>query len=176
MIEANELSTDELQQHEVWMRAALEEAAKAEAIGEVPIGAVIVKDGEIIARGHNVRETAQDALGHAEIKAIKAANQTLEAWRLEGASMYITLEPCPMCSGALINARVEQVIYGASDLKAGCAGTLMNLLEDTRFNHQVKVVRGVLAEECGAVLTNFFRQLRERNRQRKLSTKGKTDE
>ncbi|PKY90479.1 tRNA adenosine(34) deaminase TadA [Falseniella ignava] len=148
--------------HERWMRQALEEADKAEQLNEVPIGAIIVKDQQIIGRGYNVRETQHQATGHAEIQAIEDANRHQQAWRLEGATMYVTLEPCPMCAGALINSRIQTVVYGASDLKAGCAGTLMNLLQDDRFNHQVEVISGVLAEECGDKLSYFFRKLRLR--------------
>lgn len=171
MIESVELEEEVRQEDEKWMRLAMEEARKAGDLGEVPIGAIIVKDGQMIATGHNVRELAQDALGHAEVQAIRHANQALAAWRLEGSTMYVTLEPCPMCSGALINARVDRLVYGASDLKAGTAGTLMNLLEDDRFNHRVEVVRGVLEAECADLLTSFFKKLRLRNKKRKLSTK-----
>lgn len=171
MIESVELEEEVRQEDEKWMQLAVEEARKAGDLGEVPIGAIIVKDGQMIATGHNVRELAQDALGHAEVQAIRQANQALEAWRLEGSTMYVTLEPCPMCSGALINARVDRLVYGASDLKAGTAGTLMNLLEDDRFNHRVEVVRGVLEAECADLLTSFFKELRLRNKRRKLSTK-----
>lgn len=144
-----------------WMSFAIEEANKALAIKEVPIGAIIVKDGQIIGRGYNVRETQFDATGHAEIQAIQEANKNLQAWRLDGATMYVTLEPCPMCAGAIINSRIQRLVYGASDYKAGCAGTLMNLLTDSRFNHQVEVVAGIEAEVTGKLLTNFFKKLRK---------------
>ncbi|EST51815.1 adenosine deaminase [Brevibacillus panacihumi W25] len=149
-------------QHETYMRAAIEEAKKAAAIGEVPIGAVIVRDGEIVGRGYNLRETKKDPTLHAEMIAIREASAKLGGWRLIGCTLYVTLEPCPMCAGAIVQSRIEQVVYGAVDPKAGCAGTLMNLLEEPRFNHQVPVVEGVLAEECGQLLKDFFRSLRKK--------------
>jgi tRNA(adenine34) deaminase len=148
--------------HETFMRAAIAEAEKAAAIGEVPIGAVIVRDGEIVGRGYNLRETKKDPTLHAEMIAIREASERLGGWRLIGCTLYVTLEPCPMCAGAIVQSRMEQVVYGARDPKAGCAGTLMNLLDEPRFNHQVPVVEGVLAEECGQLLKNFFRNLRQK--------------
>ncbi len=142
------------------MRAAIEEARKAEASREVPIGAVIVRGSDIIGRGHNVRETAKDPLAHAELIAIKQASEQLDAWRLLECRLYVTLEPCPMCAGAIVQARIPQVIYASPDPKAGCAGTLMNLLQEDRFNHRVDVIQGVLQEECSSMLTQFFRRLR----------------
>ncbi|WP_433746064.1 tRNA adenosine(34) deaminase TadA [Falsibacillus pallidus] len=156
---------------EYYMKKAIEEAEKAKALNEVPIGAVIVKDGEIISAAYNLRETTQNAVTHAELIAIEKACEKLGTWRLEGAEMYVTLEPCPMCSGALILSRVERVVYGAADPKAGCAGTLMNLLTDERFNHQCQVVSGVLEEECGSLLTDFFRELRKRKKEEKRLAK-----
>ncbi|WNR44615.1 tRNA adenosine(34) deaminase TadA [Paenibacillus roseipurpureus] len=147
-------------QHELWMREAIGEALKAEAIREVPIGAVVVHQGRIIGRGYNLRETKLDPLAHAEMIAIKQASEHLQAWRLLDCKLYVTLEPCPMCAGAIVQARVPQVIYGTVDPKAGCAGTLMNLLQEDRFNHRVDVVSGVLQEECSTMLTQFFRKLR----------------
>ncbi|MGO4937373.1 tRNA adenosine(34) deaminase TadA [Fundicoccus sp. Sow4_H7] len=155
------------QEDEFWMQRALEEASKAAAIGEVPIGAVIVKDGELIATGYNLREVNRAALAHAEIVAIQAANEALDAWRLEGATLYVTLEPCPMCAGAMIMSRISRVVYGASDPKAGCAGSLMNLLADDRFNHQPEVTAGILAAESSLMLKNFFKALRQRNKSKK---------
>lgn len=146
------------------MNEALKEARKAKNIGEVPIGAVIVLDGTIIGRGHNERETSNDATTHAEMNAIRQANKKLDNWRLEDAEMFVTLEPCPMCSGAIILSRIKKVYYGASDLKAGTAGTLMNLLEDERFNHQAEVERGLLLEECKELLQSFFRELRKKRK------------
>lgn len=150
-----------------YMSLALAEAHKAAALGEVPIGAVVVYQGKVIGRGHNIRETSQDATTHAEMLAIQAACGNLKSWRLEECQLFVTLEPCPMCSGALILSRVEEVYYGAADVKAGVAGTLMNLLQDERFNHQAYVEGGIMAEETGEILSDFFRNLRLRNKQRK---------
>lgn len=144
------------------MQAALAEAKKAQALGEVPIGCVIVHQGQIIGRGHNLRETTQQAEKHAEMIAIAQANQVLDSWRLPEAELYVTLEPCPMCSGAIINSRIAKVYYGAADEKAGTAGTLMNLLTDPRFNHQVKVHKGLLQVECAQILSDFFANLRKK--------------
>lgn len=152
---------------EQFMIEALKEAEKAAAIQEVPIGAVVVLGDEIIGRGHNLRETTQNAVTHAEMLAIQEACERMGTWRLEGAELYVTLEPCPMCSGAIILSRVEKVIYGAKDPKAGCAGTLMNLLDDERFNHQCVVVPGVMEQECGAMLSSFFKDLRARKKAEK---------
>lgn len=146
-----------------WMREAITEARQAEALGEVPIGAVIVRDGQIIGRGHNLRETTLDPTAHAEMIAIRTASEALGAWRLLDCRLYVTLEPCPMCAGAIVQARVPAVVFGAPDPKAGCAGTLMNLLQEQRFNHQVDLNGGVLSEECGAMLSEFFRRLRKRS-------------
>ncbi|WP_426450433.1 tRNA adenosine(34) deaminase TadA [Paenibacillus sp. S-38] len=148
------------EEHVRFMRAAIEEARKAEAIREVPIGAVIVREGEIIGRGYNRRETDKDPLAHAELIAIREASEHLDAWRLLNCRLYVTLEPCPMCAGAIVQSRIVQVVYGTQDPKAGCAGTLMNLLQEERFNHRVDVVSGILQEECGSMLTDFFRRLR----------------
>ncbi|MGX7350652.1 cytidine and deoxycytidylate deaminase zinc-binding region [Enterococcus canis] len=149
---------------EDWMREALLEAEKAGAIGEVPIGAIVVQAGKIIGRGHNLREATQDATAHAEMIAIREACEATGSWRLENAQLYVTLEPCPMCSGAMILSRVTEVYFGASDPKGGTAGTLMNLLTDDRFNHVAAVEGGILAAECGQILSNFFRELRERKK------------
>lgn len=155
-------TTDTL--HEKFMREAIAEAKKAEALAEVPIGAVVVYQGEIIGRGHNLRETSQNATTHAEMIAIQDANAKLGQWRLADCDLYVTLEPCPMCSGAIILSRVRHVYFGAYDPKGGCAGTLMNLLEDERFNHQVGVTGGVLEAETGQLLTQFFRNLRQKKK------------
>lgn len=155
---------------EKWMREAMKEAQIAASLGEVPIGAVVVKDNEIVGRGHNLREKSGDATAHAEVIAIRNACENLQGWRLEDTSLYVTLEPCPMCSGAMILSRVANVYYGASDPKGGCAGTLMNLLNDDRFNHQCQVESGILAEECGALLTLFFKELRQKKNKNKSLT------
>ncbi|MBE3597110.1 MAG: tRNA adenosine(34) deaminase TadA [Hydrogenibacillus sp.] len=147
-----------------WMRLALQEAEQALALGEVPIGAVVVKNGVVVGRGHNVRETMRDPLGHAELIALREAARTLGGWRLVGATLYVTLEPCPMCAGAVVQSRVQRLVYGASDPKAGCAGTLMNLVADPRFNHRAEISRGVLAEEAEALLKQFFARLREQKK------------
>lgn len=154
----------ELLQDEHFMSEAIKEAKKAEELDEVPIGAVIVLNGEIISRAHNLRENEQNAIAHAELLAIDQACKKLGSWRLEDATLYVTLEPCPMCSGAIILSRVKRVVYGAGDPKGGCAGTLMNLLQDQRFNHQCELAAGIMEEECSQMLSNFFRQIRERKR------------
>ncbi|GMV92666.1 MAG: tRNA-specific adenosine deaminase [Candidatus Hydrogenedentota bacterium] len=147
-----------------YMQYAIREAQYAQEAGEVPVGCVIVYDGQIIGKAHNQREMLQDPTAHAEILAITQAANKLGSWRLEETKLYVTLEPCPMCSGAIILARVPEVYFGAYDPKAGTVGSLMNLLEDPRFNHQPKVYPGLLAEECGAILTEFFRSIRRRSR------------
>lgn len=149
---------------EIFMQEAIKQATLAKEENEVPIGAVVVCRGEIIAAGYNVRETSQSALSHAELIAIQEANAKLGSWRLEDCSLYVTLEPCPMCAGAIIQSRIKRVVFGAFDPKAGCAGSLMNLLNDDRFNHQVELAGGIMEEECGQLLTNFFRELRIRRR------------
>jgi tRNA(adenine34) deaminase len=152
-----------MDEHTLWMREAMNEALKAQSLNEVPIGAVIVWNEQIIGRGHNLRETTLDPTAHAEMIAIRQASEFLNAWRLLDCKLYVTLEPCPMCAGAIVQSRVKQVIYGAPDPKAGCAGTLMNLLQEQRFNHEAEVIPGVLQEECAKLLTDFFRKLRDRN-------------
>ncbi|MVP02585.1 tRNA adenosine(34) deaminase TadA [Paenibacillus lutrae] len=156
-----------LSEHEYWMQEAIKEAGKAETLREVPIGAIIVRDNEIIGRGHNLRETSLDPTAHAEMIAIREASERIGAWRLLECTLYVTLEPCPMCAGAIVQARIPQVIYGTTDPKAGCAGTLMNLLQEERFNHRVDVVSGVLQQDCAAQLTNFFRNLRQQAKEAK---------
>ena len=146
--------------HEHWMREAIAEARKAEDIAEVPIGAVIVYDNEVIARGHNLRETSLDPTAHAEMIAIREASEVRKAWRLTGCTLYVTLEPCPMCAGAILQSRIDRVVFGTADPKGGCCGTLMNLLQDDRFNHRTEIVDNVLQQECAELLSNFFRNLR----------------
>jgi len=143
-----------------WMKKALDLARKAEAIGEVPIGAVIVKDDVIVGRGFNQRECRNDPSAHAEMIAIRQASRKLHAWRLTGTTLFVTLEPCPMCMGAILLARIDRVVFGCLDPKAGAAGSLYNLAEDRRFNHRIELGSGVLKEECSGMLSNFFRKLR----------------
>lgn len=149
--------------HDYWMREAILQATIAEKLGEVPIGAVIVRGEEIIGRGYNLRETSQDATSHAEIVAIREASVAIGSWRLLDCRLYVTLEPCPMCAGAIVQSRIPQVIYGTADPKAGCAGTLMNLLQEPRFNHRTEVISDVLQQECASLLTQFFRNLRNKS-------------
>ena len=146
---------------EKFMKEAIKQAKKAEAIGDVPIGCVIVHDGKVIARGYNKRNKDKTVLAHAELLAMKKACKKLGDWRLEDCTMYITLEPCQMCAGAIVQARVTRVVIGSMNAKAGCGGSILNLLEMQEFNHQVQVERGVLQEECSEMLSAFFRKLRE---------------
>src|SRR5690625_3421170 len=129
---------------EKYMELAIEEAIKAKALGEVPVGAIIVYENQVIAQGHNLRETSQKTLSHAELIAIEQANERLGSWRLENCTMYVTVEPCPMCAGAIVQSRIKRLVYGASDMKSGAAGTLLNLLQFPELNHQVIVEKGVL--------------------------------
>ncbi|CAM3502958.1 tRNA adenosine(34) deaminase TadA [Paenibacillus lupini] len=152
------------QEDQAWMQLAIEEAKKAEQIGEVPIGAILVKDGEVVGKGYNLREINHDPTAHAEMVAIREACERLGAWRLLDCTLYVTLEPCPMCAGAIVQSRVKRVVYGTGDPKAGCAGTLMNLLQEPRFNHETEVTSGILQAECAALLTNFFRNLRNKRK------------
>ena len=146
---------------EKFMKEALKEAKKAYDKLEVPVGAVIVKDGKIIARAHNLKETKMDTTKHAEIIAIQKASRKLGAWRLLDCEMYVTLEPCSMCAGAMINARIKKLYIGAPDEKTGAAGSVFNLFEDYKFNHDVKVEQGIMKEECEKILKDFFRDLRK---------------
>lgn len=150
-----------MQEKEKFMKEALKEAKKAYDKLEVPVGAVIVKDGKIIARAHNLKETKYDTTKHAEILAIQKASKKLESWRLLDCEMYVTLEPCSMCAGAMINARIKKVYIGASDEKTGAVGSVFNLFEDYTFNHQVEVEKGILQTECENLLKDFFKMLRK---------------
>lgn len=143
-----------------YMELALDQARLATAEGEVPIGAVIVCDGEVVGRGRNARERAADPTAHAEMIAIREAAETLGRWRLSGCTLYVTLEPCPMCAGAMVNARIDRLVYGAADPKAGATGTLLDLSNDSRLNHRFEVAAGVLEDECSTELKGFFRRLR----------------
>ncbi|MGN0346123.1 MAG: tRNA adenosine(34) deaminase TadA [Lachnospiraceae bacterium] len=147
---------------EKYMREAIKQAKKAEKLGEVPIGCVIVYEDKIIGRGYNRRITDKSTLSHAEITAIKKAGRIIGDWRLEGCTLYVTLEPCQMCAGAIVQARIPRVVIGCMNSKAGCGGSILNLLEMKEFNHQAEVSRGVLEEECSHMLTEFFKQLRKR--------------
>lgn len=158
---------DVFKKDQTYMLEALVEAEKAVTLGEVPIGAVIVYQDEIIARAHNLRETTQNATTHAELLAIQQACAKVGSWRLEDMTLYVTLEPCPMCAGAILQSRIPRVVYGARDVKAGCVDSLYGLLNDARFNHECDVTEGILADECGGILTRFFRNLREQKKNRK---------
>ena len=145
---------------QLWMHEALEVARQASKNGEVPVGAIIVREGVVLARSHNLREQSKDGTAHAEVLAIRAASGCIGDWRLTNTTLYVTLEPCPMCAGAIVLARIPRVVYAASDPKSGAAGTLFNLLQDERLNHQVDVVKGVLVEESIALLQSFFHERR----------------
>lgn len=153
------------------MQLAMQEAAAAEALAEVPIGALVVKDGQVIGRGHNLRETDQDPTAHAEMIAIRQAAEFLGSWRLIDCTLYVTLEPCVMCMGGIILARIPHLVYGCRDPKVGAVGSIYNFSTDERFNHQVQVREGVLQQECSEQLTNFFRTLREQRKQKKQNNK-----
>lgn len=147
-----------------FMKLAIGQANKAAKINEVPIGCVIVYDGKIIGRGYNRRNTDKTTLGHAEITAIKKASRYMQDWRLEGCTLYVTLEPCQMCAGAIIQARIPRVVIGSMNSKAGCAGSVLNILQMPQFNHQAEVVRGVCEEQCSTMLSSFFKELREKKK------------
>ncbi|GFO65903.1 tRNA adenosine(34) deaminase TadA [Geomonas paludis] len=153
-----------------WMGKAIDEAQKAEAIGEVPIGAVIVKDGAVIARGHNLRESKQDPSAHAEMIAIRKAAKKLASWRLTGATLYVTLEPCTMCMGAIILSRLDRVVFGSYDPKGGAAGSLFDFSDDKRLNHSVVLTPGVRGAETSGMLSAFFVKLRAQKKQERLSS------
>ena len=147
--------------HDYYMGEALAEAREAFNDGEIPIGAVVVRDGQIISRGHNAREALKDATAHAEIVALRRAGETLGGWRLPECILYVTVEPCPMCAGAMIQARLPRLVFGARDAKGGAVGSLYNLVQDERFNHRLEVVEGVMAEEAAELMQRFFRERRK---------------
>lgn len=155
-------------QDEKYMKAAIREAKKAYVLDEVPIGCVIVQNDKIIARGYNRRNTDKNTLAHAEMSAIKKASKKTGDWRLEDCTMYVTLEPCQMCAGAIVQSRLGKVVIGSMNPKAGCAGSVINLLQMKQFNHQVEMVTGVMEEECSAMLSGFFQELREKKKRAKL--------
>lgn len=152
---------------EKYMKEAIKQAKKAYAIGEVPIGCVIVYQDKIVGRGYNRRITDKNTLSHAELNAIKKASKVMGDWRLDDCEMYITLEPCQMCSGAIVQSRIKKVYIGSMNPKAGCAGSILNLLQVPQFNHQVDMEKGILEEECSLMLKQFFRELREKNKEKK---------
>ena len=154
-------------QDEKYMKAAIREAKKAYALDEVPIGCVIVQNNKIIARGYNRRNTDKNTLAHAEMSAIKKASKKTGDWRLEDCTMYVTLEPCQMCAGAIVQSRLGKVVIGSMNPKAGCAGSVINLLQMKQFNHQVEMETGVLEEECSTMLSGFFQELREKKKKAK---------
>ena len=156
---------------EKYMKEALKQAKKAYDLGEVPIGCVIVHQGKIIGRGYNRRNTDKNTLSHAEITAIRKASKVIGDWRLEECTLYVTLEPCQMCSGAIVQARIPETVIGCMNPKAGCAGSILNILEMPEFNHQVAVTRGVLEQECSKMLKTFFAELRVRNKAEKEAKK-----
>ena len=158
--------------HEKYMRAALKEAQKAYDLGEVPIGCVIVHEGKIIGRGYNRRNTDHSTLAHAEITAIRKASKKLNDWRLEECTLYVTLEPCQMCAGAIVQARIPEVVMGSESPKSGCAGTILNILDNNEFNHQVTVTKGILGDECSNLLKSFFKELRVRVKAEKEARKA----
>ena len=156
---------------EKYMKEALKQAKKAEKIDEVPIGCVIVYKDKIIARGYNRRNTDKNTLSHAELIAIKKASKKLGDWRLEGCEMYVTLEPCQMCSGAIVQSRIDKVYIGCMNSKAGCAGSVLNLLQIDKFNHQVEIEKGILEDECSEIISNFFKNLRKSKKEKKSDKK-----
>ena len=163
-------------EQEKYMKEAIRQAKKARALEEVPIRCEIVSRGKIIARGYNRRNTDKNTLSHAELNAIRKASKKLGDWRLEGCTMYVTLEPCQMCAGALVQSRIDEVVIGSMNPKEGCAGSVLNLLEVEGFNHKVKITRGVLEEECSTMLSDFFKELREKKKRLKMLAKQQAQE
>lgn len=151
-------------ENEKYMSLAIKEAKKAAKLNEVPIGCIIVYDGKIIGRGYNRRKTDKNTLSHAEMTAIKKASKYIGDWRLEGCTMYVTLEPCQMCAGALVQSRIDRVVIGCMSPKSGCAGSIINILQMKEFNHKVEIEKGILEDQCSKMLTDFFQELRENNK------------
>lgn len=172
--ENTDVSSEQKKLDEKYMKEAIRQAKKAYKLDETPIGCVIVHVGKIIGRGYNRRNTDKSPLAHAEITAIKKASKKLGDWRLEECTLYVTLEPCQMCAGAIIQSRVTRVVVGCMNPKAGCAGSVLNLLDVKAFNHQAELTTGVLEEECSALMTGFFRELRERKKMQKKSVERKS--
>lgn len=169
------LSTISDKNDEKFMKEAIRQARKAYLLKEVPIGCVIVHEGQIIARGYNRRNTDKNTTSHAEINAIRRASKKLGDWRLEECTIYITLEPCQMCAGAIVQSRITRVVIGSMNPKAGCGGSVLNLLEMPQFNHQCEVTRGVLEQQCSDMLSGFFRELREWKKQQKAAAASRND-
>ena len=165
-----------MEQHIKYMKEALKLAKKAYALGEVPIGCVIVYEDKIIGRGYNRRNTDKNTLAHAEITAINRASKKMGDWRLEDCTLYVTLEPCQMCAGAIVQSRITNVVMGCMNPKAGCGGSVLNILEMPEFNHQVNVTRGVMEEECSQILQDFFKELRVRNKEEKAARKAQQEQ
>lgn len=168
----NQASLEQARVDEHWMRVAMTMAEKAEAAGEVPVGAVLVKDGQQIAAGYNLSISEHDPCAHAEIQCLRAAGQTIENYRLLDTTLYVTLEPCAMCAGAMVHSRIARVVFGAKDEKTGAAGTVLNLLQHPAFNHQVEVTSGVLAQDCADQLSRFFKRRREEKKALKQAQKA----
>lgn len=174
---AEELNKNGLSRQEdaYYMGLALEEAEKAAALGEIPIGAVLVQEGEVISRAHNLREMNQDATAHAEVLVIREACAKLKRWRLSGCTLYVTVEPCPMCSGAIVNGRIDRVVYGCPDVKAGGAESIFNIITNPNLNHCAEVTSGVLEEDCAQVMKTFFQRRRKENRAARKAADNRED-
>ena len=173
--EKTDIIAEQKKTDEKYMKEAIRQAKKAYKLDETPIGCVIVHDGKIIGRGYNRRNTDKSPLAHAEFTAIRKASRKLGDWRLEECTLYVTLEPCQMCAGAIVQSRVTRVVVGCMNPKAGCAGSILNLLDMKEFNHRAELETGILEEECSALMTGFFRELRERKKMRKKAAAGLQD-
>lgn len=173
--EKTDIIAEQKKTDEKYMKEPIRQAKKAYKLDETPIGCVIVHDGKIIGRGYNRRNTDKSPLAHAEITAIRKASRKLGDWRLEECTLYVTLEPCQMCAGAIVQSRVTRVVVGCMNPKAGCAGSILNLLDMKEFNHRAELETGILEEECSALMTGFFRELRERKKMRKKAAAGLQD-